>query len=65
MRKCLNHTVPVILGRSHYSLVSDLDHGRRTVLAFGRGLRHFHDEVEEDDEVDEAQDGCGGVVWQS
>jgi hypothetical protein len=25
----------------------------------------FHDEAEEDDEVDEAEDGCGGVVWQS
>src|SRR5438552_16428423 len=24
----------------------------------------FHDEVEEPDEVDEAKDGCGGVVWQ-
>ena len=23
----------------------------------------FHDEVEEHDEVDEAEDGCGGVVW--
>jgi hypothetical protein len=23
----------------------------------------FHDEVEEHDEVDEAQDGCGGVQW--
>jgi hypothetical protein len=27
-------------------------------------LEGFHDEVEEDDEVDEAKDGCGGVVWQ-
>jgi hypothetical protein len=27
-------------------------------------LEHFHDEVEEHDEVDEAKDGCGGVVWQ-
>jgi hypothetical protein len=24
----------------------------------------FHDEVEEDDEIDEAKDGCGGVAWQ-
>jgi hypothetical protein len=24
----------------------------------------FHDEVEEVDELDEAEDGCGGVVWQ-
>jgi hypothetical protein len=24
----------------------------------------FHDEVEELDEIDEAEDGCGGVVWQ-
>jgi hypothetical protein len=24
----------------------------------------FHDEVEEHDEVDEAEDGCGGVEWQ-
>lgn len=24
----------------------------------------FHDEVEEYDEVDESQDGCGGVEWQ-
>ena len=24
----------------------------------------FHDEVEEHDEVDEAEDGCGGVAWQ-
>src|SRR5215471_11527115 len=28
-------------------------------------VEHFHDEVEEDDDVDEAQDGCGGVRWQS
>jgi hypothetical protein len=27
-------------------------------------LERFHDEVEEYDEVDEAEDGCGGVVWQ-
>jgi hypothetical protein len=27
-------------------------------------MAHFHDEVEEHDEVDEAKDGCGGVVWQ-
>jgi hypothetical protein len=27
-------------------------------------LEAFHDEVEEHDEVDEAKDGCGGVVWQ-
>jgi hypothetical protein len=27
-------------------------------------LEHFHDEVKEVDEVNEAQDGCGGVVWQ-
>jgi hypothetical protein len=27
-------------------------------------LEHFHDEVEEHDEVDEAKDGCGGVAWQ-
>ena len=27
-------------------------------------LHPFHDEVEEYDEVDEAKDGCGGVVWQ-
>jgi hypothetical protein len=27
-------------------------------------LEGFHDEVEEHDEVDEAKDGCGGVVWQ-
>ena len=26
---------------------------------------HFHDEVEEYDEADEAEDGCGGVVWQT
>jgi hypothetical protein len=25
----------------------------------------FHDEGEEVDEVDEAEDGCGGVMWQS
>ena len=25
----------------------------------------FHDEVEEHDEVDEAEDGCGGVQWRS
>jgi len=24
-------------------------------------VEHFHDEVEEDDEVDEAQDGCGSL----
>jgi hypothetical protein len=24
----------------------------------------FHDEVEEGDDLDEAKDGCGGVVWQ-
>jgi hypothetical protein len=29
----------------------------RTVLA------SFHDEVEEVDEVNEAEDGCGGVDW--
>ena len=28
-------------------------------------LEGFHDEVEEHDEVDEAEDGCGGVAWQS
>ena len=28
-------------------------------------VEHFHDEVEEDDDVDEAQDGCCGVVWQA
>jgi hypothetical protein len=27
-------------------------------------LEAFHDEVEEVDELDEAEDGCGGVVWQ-
>ena len=27
-------------------------------------LERFHDEVEELDEVDEAKDACGGVVWQ-
>jgi hypothetical protein len=27
-------------------------------------VEHFHDEVEEYDEPDEADDGCGGVVWQ-
>ena len=30
----------------------------------GAALEGFHDEVEEHDEVDEAEDGCGGVVWQ-
>src|SRR5262245_20478645 len=25
---------------------------------------NFHDEVEEHDEVDETEDGCGGVQWQ-
>ncbi len=27
-------------------------------------LEGFHDEVKEVDELDEAKDGCGGVVWQ-
>jgi hypothetical protein len=30
----------------------------------GKALEHFHDEGEEVDEVDEAEDGCGGVDWQ-
>jgi hypothetical protein len=30
----------------------------------GTALADFHDEVEEHDEVDEAEDGCGGVEWQ-
>jgi hypothetical protein len=29
----------------------------------GTALADFHDEVEEHDEVDEAEDGCGGVEW--
>ena len=30
----------------------------------GTASQCFHDEVEEVDELDEAKDGCGGVVWQ-
>jgi hypothetical protein len=30
----------------------------------GTASECFHDEAEEIDEVDEAQDGCGSVVWQ-
>jgi len=33
-------------------------------VPIGAVLESFHDEVEELDEVDEAEDGCGGVAWQ-